>query len=60
MNPVIKWATVGAALAFVQYFIFNGAHQHGLANRIGFGVLAIIFYAVIGAAVGLLLNKFKR
>lgn len=60
MNPVFKWAIWGAALAFVQYFIFNGAHQHGWVNRAAFGVLGILVWAALGALVGLVIWKVRK
>lgn len=60
MSPIAKWALIGAALAVVQYLIFNGAHQQGATDRFGFGVLAIIFYSAIGAIIGLIIKMMKK
>ncbi len=62
MKPVPKWASIGAALAFVQYFIFNGTHQNDWTNRIAIGLLGIVMWTILGVVVGLgisFLNKRK-
>ena len=52
MNPILKWASIGAALAFVQNFIFNGTHQHDWTNRIAAGLVGVVVWSAIGAAIG--------
>lgn len=60
MKPVAKWACIGAALAFVQYFIFNGAHQHDWINRVAMGLLGIVVWSIVGAIVGMAISIFRR
>lgn len=60
MKPITKWAAIGAALAFVQYFIFNGAHQNDWTNRIAMGLLGIVVWAVFGAIIGAAIMFFKK
>ncbi len=60
MKPIPKWASIGAALAFVQYFIFNGALQNDWTNRIAMGLLAILLYSILGAIVGVAISVFKK
>ncbi len=56
MNPILKWAIVGAALAFVQNFIFNGTHQSDWTDRGAAGFVGIIVWAALGAVIGLVIS----
>lgn len=56
MNPILKWAIVGAALAFVQNFIFNGTHQSDWTDRGATGFVGIIVWAAVGAVIGLVIS----
>lgn len=60
MKPVPKWASIGAAFAFVQYFIFNGAHQNNWTDRIAMGLLGIVVWSILGAIVGVAISVFKN
>lgn len=60
MNSILKWAIIGAALAVIQFFIFNGMHQENKLDRIASGTVGIVVWAVLGALIGLAIYLFKN